>query len=119
MATIEWVVVTTLTMVFLLLVANLVVLQYTAAATRSAATTGAQRGARLAGTTHDCESAARNVLLGEAGLLRGAAGSNIQTRCWVEGDHMHVAVVARVPWFWGGGETIVEALESRIRERIP
>jgi hypothetical protein len=106
-------------MVLLLLVANLVLLQYTVAATRGAAAAGARRGAVLAATTHDCELAARRVLRGEAGLLRGAVGNTVQTRCWVQGDRLRVSVVARVPWFWGGGETVVEALESRIRERAP
>lgn len=120
MASIEWIVAIAITMVSLLLLANLVVVKYAAAAVTASAAAGARAGARLGGEPAECEAAALGTLRGATGLLRGSIGSTSQAACSHTNGYATATVTVDVPWFFGDLPPVhLEHSERRQLELAP
>jgi hypothetical protein len=86
--TVQYVVTVGLSLVLLVMVANVLVDLYARGAIRDALDEGVRAGAPAGAGPRDCETRAREVL---DGLLRGPIGDDVHMRCEVDGS----AVVAR------------------------
>jgi len=105
------------TMVLLLMVANLVAMQYGQGAIRTAVDEGARHGAFLGNSELECEERATAVLRGDTGLLRGTLGDSIVLACAPDGTVMRATAVGTFDWWVGGlppvtftmiGEALIE-----------
>ena len=115
--TIQFVVAVGFSLLLLVLIANVIIVQYARGVVRSAAEEGAQAGSRLTATEVECERRADEVL---GTLLGGAMGANISVDCSV--GPTEVAATVRysfTPWLplvpsWTGSQT-----SFAIKERLP
>ena len=83
--TIQYVTATALSLILLVLVANLLVDVYARGAIRDALDEGVRAGAPAVRTAVDCEAKAREVL---DGLLRGPVGADVTVTCERDGSVM-------------------------------
>ena len=88
--TIQYVTATALSLVLLVVVANLLVDVYARGAIRDALDEGVRAGAPAGRTVADCEAKAREVL---DGLLRGPIGDDVVVTCRRDGSAMTARAV--------------------------
>ncbi len=95
-------------LLLLVLIANVVIVQYARGVVRSAAEEGAQAGSRLSATQVDCEARANEVL---DTLLGGAIGSGVTVDCSIGATEVSATVNYTFrPWLplipsWSGSQT--------------
>ena len=116
--TIQFIVAVGLSLLLLVLIANVVIVQYAVGVARSAAEEGAQAGSRLTATRVECEARANEVL---GTLLGGAMGAAVTVDCTVGPSQVAATVqYTFTPWLplipsWTGSQTsfaVKEALSS-------
>ncbi|NNL99018.1 MAG: hypothetical protein HKO63_12520 [Acidimicrobiia bacterium] len=116
--TIQFVVAVGFSLLLLVLIANVIIVQYAQGVVRSAAEEGAQAGSRLTATGAECEARANEVL---GTLLGGAMGAAIEVDCTVGPTEVAATVnYSFTPWLplipsWTGSQTsfaVKEALPS-------
>lgn len=116
--TVQFVVTVAFSLLLLVLIANVIVVQYAQGVVRSAAEEGAQAGSRLTATNIECEARANEVL---GNLLGGAMGAGVTASCNVGATEVSATVQYRfMPWLplipaWTGSQTsfaVKEALPS-------
>ena len=78
--TVQFVIAVAFSLLLLVLIANVIIVQYARGVVRSAAEEGAQAGSRLSATDVECEARAGEVL---DGLLGGPMGDDISVSCTV------------------------------------
>lgn len=116
LAAAEWAVTAAATMGFLLVVANLALVQYGEAAVRSATEAGARAAVAVGGSEAECEAAAYNTLRGSGGLLRGDAGQTAVVACTISGGAVDVHVASDIDWLVGGGRSA--HVEHQLRRQV-
>ncbi len=95
-------------LLLLVLIANVIVVQYARGVVRSAAEEGAQAGSRLSATQTECEARATEVL---DTLLGGAMGHGVTVNCSVGATEVSATVqYTFTPWLplippWIGSQT--------------
>lgn len=110
----EFVAVVALSLLLLVLIANVIVVQYGRGVVRSAAEEGAQAGSRLGSSAAECVSRSQDVI---DGLLGGPLGANVMPTCAVTGDRVSSTVsYTFTPWLpllpaFSGSETSVAVKE--------
>lgn len=110
----EFIAVVALSLLLLVLLANVIVVQYGRGVVRAAAEEGAQVGSRLESDAADCLTRAQQVI---DGLLGGPLGSDVLPRCEIVGALVESTVSYRFsPWLpllptFSGSETAVAAKE--------
>lgn len=102
-----------LAMALLILLTNVIAIQYASGAVRTAVDEAARLGARLDGTTLECRDHAEQVLRGTGGLLRGTMGDSIEFQCSVDGDVMVATATGEFEWWIGGVPPIAVSIEGR------
>jgi hypothetical protein len=116
--TIQFVVAVGFSLLLLVLIANVIIVQYAVGVARSAAEEGAQAGSRLSATRVECETRANEVL---GTLLGGAMGAAVTVDCNVGPSEVAATVqYTFTPWLplipaWTGSQTsfaVKEALPS-------
>ena len=116
--TVQFVVAVAFSLLLLVLIANVVIVQYAQGVVRSAAEEGAQAGSRLSATSVECEARANEVL---GSLLGGAMGAGVTASCNVGAGEVSATVqYTFTPWLplipaWTGSQTsfaVKEALPS-------
>ncbi len=113
--TAEFVVAVAFSLLLLVLIANVILVQYARGVARSAAEEGAQAGSRLSATPTDCEARADEVI---DTLLGGPMGSGVTISCTV--DPTQVTATVRytfTPWLplipsWSGSHTSFAVKET-------
>jgi len=100
-------------MTLLILVSNVVAIQYASGAVRTAVDEAARAGARLGGTPAECQSEADQVLRGRGGLLRGAMGDSIEVACTIDGSVMVASATGEFEWWIGGIPSMSVDIEGR------
>lgn len=113
--TAQFVVAVAFSLLVLVLVANVILVQYARGVVRAAAEEGAQAGSRLTATGADCHARATEVL---DGLLGGSMGDTVTVACSV--GPAEVAATVRysfTPWLplvpsWTGSQTSLAVKES-------
>lgn len=115
--TIQFVLAVALSLLLLVLIANVIIVQYGRGVVRAAAEEGAQAGSRLSASEADCEARAGEVL---DGLLGGPMGDQISVSCTV-GASQVVATVQYTftPWLplvppWTGTQS-----SFAVKEAVP
>jgi hypothetical protein len=107
----------TFAMVLLLMVANLVAIQYGGGAVRAAVDEGSRYGAFLGAGEEACEQRATDMLRGDGGLLRGSLGDTIRVVCAPVAGVMRATATGSFEWWIGGlpdvdvefvGEALIE-----------
>ncbi len=113
--TAQFVVAVALSLLLLVLIANVIIVQYARGVVRSAAEEGAQAGSRLSATQIECLARANEVL---DGLLGGSMGDGVAVSCTV-GPAEVAATVTYVftPWLpiipsWTGSQTSFAVKEA-------
>ena len=115
--TIQFVVAVGFSLLLLVLIANVVIVQYAQGVVRSAAEEGAQAGSRLSATNVECEGRANEVL---GTLLGGAMGADVVVDCSVGPTEVAATVhYSFTPWLplipsWTGSQT-----SFAVKERLP
>lgn len=113
--TVQFVVAVALSLLLLVLIGNVIVVQYGRGVVRAAAEEGAQAGSRLTATRVDCEARADEVL---DGLLGGPMGDDVSVDCTVGTSEVVVTVSYRfTPWLplipsWRGAHSSVAVKEA-------
>ena len=106
-----------LSLLLLVLIANVILVQYARGVVRAAAEEGAQAASRLTATEADCEARAAEVL---DGLLGGSMGDGVTVECSTGTTEVAATVeYSFTPWLplipsWKGSETSFAA-----KERVP
>ncbi len=90
----EWIGAMALAIVVIVLVANVVVVQYVRGAVRLAVDEAARHGAALGRDAPACVEHAEAVLRGPGGVLGGSAGGGIEVRCRRETEAGETVMVA-------------------------
>lgn len=90
----EWLGAMALALALLVLVANLVVVQYVRAAARLAVDEAARHGAAMGRGSTECFRRGEEVLRGSGGVLGGVAGRHIEVSCSVEAGDGGGVVIA-------------------------
>ncbi|HVM00774.1 MAG TPA: hypothetical protein VM324_15905 [Egibacteraceae bacterium] len=94
--TVQYVAVVGLSLLFVVMLANLVVFQYGRGVVRAALDEGARAGTRTTAGAAECEARAGDVL---ADLLGGAMGAGVRLRCADDGDLVRASAdVVFVGW---------------------
>jgi len=102
-------------LLLLVLIANVIIVQYARGVVRSAAEEGAQAGSRLSATQAECEARADEVL---GALLGGAMGSDVTVNCRVGGTEVTATIeYSFTPWLplipvWTGSQTSFAVKEA-------
>jgi hypothetical protein len=115
--TVQFVVAVALSLLMLVLVANVIVVQYGRGVVRAAAEEGAQAGSRLTASRIDCEMRADEVL---SGLLGGPMGDDVSVTCTVGATQVVATVTYRfTPWLplvpsWSGSQS-----SFAVKETVP
>ena len=113
--TTQFVVAVALSLLVLVLIANVILVQYARGVVRAAAEEGAQAGSRLTATEADCRARADEVL---AGLLGGSMGDTVSVACTVGPTQVAATVqYSFTPWLplipsWNGSQTSVAVKET-------
>jgi len=113
--TIQFVLAVALSLLMLVLVANVIIVQYGRGVVRAAAEEGAQAGSRLSASEADCEARAGEVL---DGLLGGPMGDRISITCSIGSSEVIATVrYTFTPWLplvpaWAGTQTSVAVKET-------
>ncbi|MDH3540703.1 MAG: hypothetical protein OEP52_11940 [Acidimicrobiia bacterium] len=113
--TVQFVVAVAFSLVLLVLIANIIVVQYARGVVRAAAEEGAQAGSRLSATSLECEDRADEVL---ASLLGGAMGAGVTVSCTVGPTGVAATVqYTFTPWLplipaWTGSQASFAVKES-------
>jgi len=113
--TIQFVVAVGFSLLLLVLIANVIIVQYAQGVVRSAAEEGAQAGSRLSATNVECEVRANEVL---GTLLGGAMGANVEVDCNVGPTEVAATVhFSFTPWLplipsWTGSQTSFAVKET-------
>ena len=113
--TIQFVVAVGFSLLLLVLIANVIIVQYAQGVARSAAEEGAQAGSRLSATKVECEARANEVL---GTLLGGAMGANVEVGCNVGPTEVAATVqYTFTPWLplipaWTGSQTSFAVKET-------
>jgi len=102
-----------LAMTLLILLTNVIAIQYGYGAVRTAVDEASRLGARLDGTIEECEAHAEQVLRGRGGLLRGTMGDSIEFNCSVDGAVMVATATGEFEWWIGGVPSINLNVEGR------
>lgn len=102
-----------LAMALLILLTNVIAFQYGYGAVRTAVDEAARLGARLDGTTTECEAHAEEVLRGRGGLLQGTMGDSIEFACSIDGAVMVATATGEFEWWFGGAPPISLNVEGR------
>lgn len=115
--TVQYVAVVGLSLVFVVVLLNLVVFQYGRGVVRAALDEGVRAGARATAGESECEARAGDVL---ADLLGGAMGSGVTLRCTDNGSHLHAtADVVFVGWLPAVPDWRFTAEAASVREQAP
>ena len=113
--TVEFVAAVGFSLLLLVLIANVIIVQYARGVVRSAAEEGAQAGSRLTATPRECEARAHEVL---DVLLGGPMGDNVAVVCTVGASEVTATVqYSFTPWLplipsWSGSQTSVAVKEE-------
>lgn len=113
--TVQFVVAVGFSLVLLVLIANVIIVQYAQGVVRSAAEEGAQAGSRLSATNIECEARANEVL---GSLLGGAMGAGVTASCNVGATEVSATIqYTFTPWLplipaWTGSQTSFAVKES-------
>lgn len=113
--TAQFVAAVALSLLVLVLVANVIVVQYARGVVRAAAEEGAQAGSRLTATERDCVTRADEVL---DALLGGSMGDGVAVQCTVGATQVAATVQYRfTSWLpvipdWSGTQTSLAVKES-------
>lgn len=113
--TAQFVAAVALSLLVLVLVANVILVQYARGVVRAAAEEGAQAGSRLTATERDCLRRADEVL---DALLGGSMGDAVTVHCTVGATEVAATVRYRfTPWLpvipvWSGTQTSFAVKES-------
>lgn len=113
--TAQFVAAVALSLLLLVLVANVIVVQYARGVVRSAAEEGAQAGSHLSATATDCAERADEVL---RTLLGGSMGSGVGVTCEVGAGRVAATVeYSFTPWLplippWTGTQTSIAVKEE-------
>lgn len=113
----EFIAVVAFSLLLLVLIANVIVVQYGRGVVRAAAEEGAQAGSRLESAAGDCVGRSREVI---DGLLGGPFGADVRPSCVVVGNRVEATVAYSFsPWLpllptFSGSETSIA-----IREPAP
>ena len=113
--TAQFVAAVALSLLVLVLVANVILVQYARGVVRAAAEEGAQAGSRLTATQADCQTRATEVL---DGLLGGSMGDTVTVACRVGPTEVAVTVeYSFTPWLplipsWSGSQTSLAVKET-------
>ncbi len=116
-ATVQWVIMITFAMGLLVMITNVVAMQYARGAIRAAVDEGSRFGSVLGRDEVDCETRAMNMLRGEGGLLRGSIGDDVDVDCVVDGELLRATATGTFDWWAGGigpfpytieGEAVIE-----------
>ena len=114
-ATVNFVVTAGFSLLFFLVLANLLVVQYGRAAVRVALDEGARHGARLGADAAGCEDRIGGVL---DGLLGGEMGEGVSYRCVKDPERTRARAVVRFPaWLPGLPEFRFEMGATATTER--
>jgi len=115
--TIQFVLAVALSLLLLVLIANVIIVQYGRGVVRAAAEEGAQAGSRLSASEADCEARAGEVL---DGLLGGPMGDQISVSCTVGASQVMATVqYTFTPWLplvppWTGTQS-----SFAVKEAVP
>lgn len=113
--TAQFVVAVALSLLLLVLIANVIIVQYARGVVRSAAEEGAQAGSRLTATSAECIARADEVL---DGLLGGPMGDGVSVSCTVGATEVSATVTYTFdPWLpiipsWSGSQTSFAVKEA-------
>lgn len=113
--TAQFVVAVAFSLLLLVLIANVIIVQYGRGVVRSAAEEGAQAGSRLTATSAECVARADEVL---AALLGGPMGDNVSVTCTVGATEVAASVNYTFrPWLplipsWTGSQTSFAVKEA-------
>jgi len=113
--TVQFVVAVAFSLLLLVLIANVIIVQYAQGVVRSAAEEGAQAGSRLSATKIECEARANEVL---GSLLGGTMGAGVTVSCNVGATEVSATVqYTFTPWLplipaWTGSRTSFAVKES-------
>ncbi|MDH3607566.1 MAG: hypothetical protein OER12_11290 [Acidimicrobiia bacterium] len=113
--TAQFVVAVAFSLLLLVLIANVIIVQYARGVVRSAAEEGAQAGSRLTATSAECIARADEVL---DGLLGGAMGDGVSASCTVGPTEVAATVTYTFePWLplipaWTGSQTSFAVKEA-------
>lgn len=110
---IQWVAMVFLAMALLILLTNVIAIQYASGAVRTAVDEAARLGARLDGTIAECQSHGTDVLRGSSGLLQGTMGDSIQINCEIQGAEMVAIATGQFEWWIGGVPPIDVDIQGR------
>ena len=114
-ATVNFVVAAGCSLLFFVLLSNLLVVQYGRAAVRIALDEGARHGARSGVDATRCEARVQKVL---TGLLGGEMGSGVSYRCVKDPERTHARAVVRFPaWLPGIPDYRFEMAATATTER--
>lgn len=115
--TVTHVAVVGLSLVVVVMLANLSVFQYGRGVVRAALDEGARAGARATAGVPECEARADDVL---ADLLGGAMGSGVRTWCTDEGDLLRASAdVTFAGWLPTVPDWRFSLEAAAVRERVP
>jgi hypothetical protein len=106
-------------MVLLLLVANVVAMQYGHGAVRAAVDEAARVGALLGNAEADCRERAEDMLRGDGGLLRGPIGDSVELTCASDGVVMQATATGTFDWWVGGFPAVSFRLEAQAPLETP
>jgi hypothetical protein len=113
--TVQFVAAVAFSLLLLVLIANVIIVQYAQGVARAAAEEGAQAGSRLSATSLECEARANEVL---GSLLGGAMGAGVTASCTVGATEVAATVqYTFTPWLplipaWTGSQTSFAVKES-------
>lgn len=115
--TVQYVAVTGLSLLLVVVMVNLVVFQYGRGVVRAALDEGVRAGARATAGSEECEARARDVL---ADLLGGAMGAGVTLRCTDTGSTLQAtADVVFHGWLPSVPDWRFSAEASAVREQAP
>ena len=113
--TVQFIVAIAFSLLLLVLIANVIIVQYAKGVVRSAAEEGAQAGSRLTATNLECEARANEVLVS---LLGGTMGTGVSASCTISAPEVSATVeYTFTPWLplipaWTGSQTSFAVKES-------
>ena len=113
--TVQFIAAVAFSLLLLVLIANVIIVQYAKGVVRSAAEEGAQAGSRLSATNLECEARANEVL---GSLLGGAMGTGVTASCTISATEASATVeYTFTPWLplipaWTGSQTSFAVKET-------
>ena len=98
----QWVLMIAFAMLFLMMILNLVAIQYGLGALQTAVDEAARTGSVLDGSIGQCVSQGNRALRGDSGLLSGRMGEGVTVTCAIAGNQMVATASGSFDWWVQG-----------------